>query len=319
MDHLVAFVRRSDWGPNDRLVTAVRVAFDASAHDIEFAVLDDIADERRVEVRAAVVDGPSVEQLASMPSLELVQSTWAGVEAILPTVPDGVAIVRMVDPALGAMMAEAVLAWTLYLHRDMPLYARQQRDRQWVQHPVTPTSRRRVGVLGLGALGAESASVLAAHGFDVAGWSRSAKSIDGVECLSGDEALATLLARSDVVVNLLPDTPETVGLLDGAAFARMPQGASLVNFGRGATVDDPALLDALDSGHLDHAVLDVFAEEPLPDDHAYWTHPSVTVLPHVTGPTSVDTAAVIAADNVARFLTTGELPTTGLVDPTRGY
>ena len=135
-----------------------------------------------------------------------------------------------------------------------------------------------------------------------------------------------MLERSDIVVNLLPDTPATVGLLDADAFARMPAGASLINFGRSPTVDDDALLAALDGdgdghggGHLDHAVLDVFVTEPLPDDHPYWDHPRVTVLPHISGPTSTDTAAVIAAHNVRAFLADGTLPTDAIVDRARGY
>ena len=121
------------------------------------------------------------------------------------------------------------------------------------------------------------------------------------------------------MVNLLPHTADTVGLLGAEAFAAMPSGASLVNFGRGQTVDDAALLDVLDRGHLDHAVLDVFDVEPLPAEHPYWQHASVTVLPHISGPTSVDTAAEIAAANVRRFLTTGDFPTDAMVDRARGY
>jgi len=274
---------------------------------------------RLVEATAAIVDGPSVDQLVSLPNLAFVQSTWAGVEAIIPAVPDGVAIARMVDPQLAETMAEAVLAWTLYLHRDMPRYARQQRAGVWVEHPLVRTSERRVGVVGLGALGTAAAHSLVDHGFDVAGWSRSAKKIDGVTCSSGERGLLALLERSDIVVNLLPHTPATTGLLGADAFAAMPPGSSLVNFGRGQTVDDDALLDALDDGRVDHAVLDVFEVEPLAADHPYWRHDSVTVLPHISGPTSVDTAAEIAADNVRRFLDTGELPTGALVDRTRGY
>ena len=173
--------------------------------------------------------------------------------------------------------------------------------------------------MGLGLLGSRAATALGAHGFDVAGWARSPKDVAGVVSFDGEQGLERLLRRSDIVVNLLPHTDATVGVLDAAAFAAMPGGASLINFGRGSAVVDDALLAALDSGHLDHAVLDVFDSEPLPADHRYWAHESVTVLPHISGPTSVDTAAVIAADNVRRFLTTGDLPTDALGDRTRGY
>jgi glyoxylate/hydroxypyruvate reductase A len=315
MKPLVPFVRRIDQGPHPELLAALR----SHLHDVELIVHEEIAESRLDEATVAIVDGPSVDQLATLPNLALVQSTWAGVEEIIPAVPEGVAIARMLDPQLAATMSEAVLAWTLYLHRDMHRYARQERLVQWKEHPPVNAVDRRVGVVGLGALGADAARTLAVQGFTVAGWSRSPKVIDGVECFDGAAGLRTLLERSQIVVNLLPHTTATAGLLGVEAFAAMPPGASLVNFGRGQTVDDRALLDALDRGHLDHAVLDVFEVEPLPEDHPYWRHESVTVLPHISGPTNVDTAAEIAAANVRRFLATGELPNGALVDRARGY
>jgi glyoxylate/hydroxypyruvate reductase A len=342
MQPLVPFVRNLDWGPHDALVDALRAAMP----DLDLQIHAEIPIDRLGEPTVAIVDGPSSEQLSSMPNLRLVQSTWAGVEAILPAVPDGVDVARMVDPQLGLTMAEAVLAWTLYLHRDMPRYARQQRRSEWIEHAPVRASKRRVGILGLGALGCIAAETLRDQRFDVAGWSRTKKTIDGVECFHDGPrggGLDALLERSDIVVNLLPHTDATVGLLGADAFARMPAGASLINFGRGSTVDDDALLAALgeaelgeaelgeaelgeaehgeaeNGGHLGHAVLDVFDTEPLPDDHPYWDHPKVTVLPHISGPTSTDTAAVIAAANVRAFLADGTRPTEALVDRTRGY
>lgn len=314
MSLLVPFVRDPATGPHDDLLDALRHALP----DAEIVEHADVPASRLGEATVAVVDGPSAEQLATLVNLELVQSTWAGVEAILPVVPDGVAVARMVDPQLALTMAEAVLAWTMYLHRDMPRYAAQQERGEWIEHPPVRASQRRVGILGLGALGQVAAATLVGQRFDVVGWSRSAKAIEGVESFCGESGLVALLERSDIIVNLLPDTPDTFGLLGADAFARMPTGASIINFGRGPTVDDDALLAALD-GHIDHAVLDVFVTEPLPDDHPYWDHPRVTVLPHISGPTSVDTAVVIAADNVRRFLATGQLPTNAIVDRARGY
>lgn len=323
MQPLVPFVRDPDWGPHDELVDALRAAMP----DVELRIHADVPPDRLGEATVAVVDGPSATQLESMPNLRLVQSTWAGVEAILPAVPDGVEVARMVDPQLGLTMAEAVLAWTLYLHRDMPRYALQQRNGEWIEHDPVRASDRRVGILGLGSLGRIAAETLRDQQFDVAGWSRSRKTIDGVECFYDEPdggGIDALLERSDIVVNLLPHTEATIGLLGTEAFARMPTGASLINFGRGPTVDDDALLAALDGdaengGRLEHAVLDVFVTEPLPDDHLYWEHPRVTVLPHISGPTSTDTAAIIAAENVQAFLADGTLPTNALVDRARGY
>ncbi len=317
MKPVVPYVRDPRMDPHDALVDALRGAMP----DVDLRLHADLAIERLGEATVAIVDGPSGEQLATMPNLRLVQSTWAGVEAILPNVPDEVAVARMVDPQLASTMSEAVLAWTLYLHRDMPRYARQQRRAQWIEHALVRASDRRVGVLGLGALGRAAAETLRDHDFVVAGWSRRPKTIDGVQCFhDGPDGggVDALLSRSDIVVNLLPDTSATVGLLGARAFASMPERASLINFGRGPTVDDDALLAALD-GHLDHAVLDVFVTEPLPADHPYWTHPSVTVLPHISGPTSPDTAAIIAAANVHAFLADGTLPIDALVDRAHGY
>lgn len=323
MQPLVPFVRDPDWGPHDALVDALRAAMP----DVDVQPHAAISADRLGDVAVAVIDGPSAAQLASMSNLRFVQSTWAGVEAVLPVIPDGVDVARMVDPQLALTMAEAVLAWTLYLHRDMPRYLRQQRERRWLQHDAVRASNRRVGVLGLGALGRVAAETLRDQGFDVAGHSRRPKVIDGVTTFHDGPSgggVDALLERSDIVVNLLPDTPATTGLLGVDALARMPAGASLINFGRGPTVDDSALLAALDDdaehgAHLDHAVLDVFVTEPLASDHAYWEHPRVTVLPHISGPTSIDTAALIAADNVRAFLADGSLPEDSLVDRTRGY
>lgn len=293
----------------------------AGGDTIRIVPFDHLDDDERESTRVAVVDGPSADQLASLPNLEWVHSTWAGVEALIDALRPDVNIVRMVDPQLAETMSEAVLTWVLYLHRDMPRFVRRQRERVWDPVPVTVrAAERRVGILGLGALGVAAAERLRDNGFAVAGWSRSPKSVDGVECVDGDDGLATLFAGSDIVVNLLPDTPATAGLLGAAdAFDRMRPGASILNVGRGPTIDDGALLAALDSGRVGHAVLDVFVEEPLPVDHPYWTHESVTVLPHITGPTSDSTAAEIVAANLVQWLETGDLPTVGVVDRTAGY
>ena len=327
MDIVVPYVRRRAWLPHDVLVAelhgqvklAATAPAGASTHRfrvVEFADLDDAA---RADARVAIVDGPSQDQLAALPALEWVQSTWAGVEAVLPAVPEHVAVARMIDPQLTHTMAEAVLAWTLYLHRDMPRYAAQQRARDWIEQPLVRTSDRRVGVLGLGVLGRAAAARLVANGFPVLGWARTPKPVEGIETFVGDDGLERLLERSDIVVNLLPDTLDTRRLLDRRAFDLLPTGAALINFGRGPTVDDDALLDALDDGRVEHAVLDVFTTEPLPDDHPYWDHPHVTVLPHVSGPTSPDTAASIVVANLRRWLDTGELPADALVDRGLGY
>lgn len=315
MRPLVPYVRRPDWPPNEQLVAELCAAMP----DVDVVEFADIDAGRLDDVVVAVVDGPSGDQLARLPSLELVQSTWAGVEAVVPAVPEQVAVARLVDPQMADTMAEAVLAWTLYLHRDMPRYARQQREQVWQEHPLVHARDRRVGIAGLGALGTAAARTLVEHGFAVSGWARSVKEIDGVACHVGDDGFRAVLGTSDIVVNLLPHTDATVGTFDSHALDAMPVGSAIINFGRGPTIDDSALLDALDRGQIGHAVLDVFDDEPLPTSHPFWTHESVTVLPHISAPTTVETAAVIAAENVLAYLATGRLPVDALVDRSRGY
>ncbi|MEM1333651.1 MAG: glyoxylate/hydroxypyruvate reductase A [Actinomycetota bacterium] len=319
---IVPYVRSPEMGERhvDLVPQLVDAVQRASGDSIRIVPFDELDEAERGSARVAVVDGPSADQLASLPKLQWVHSTWAGVEALIDALRREVTIVRMVDPQLAETMSEAVLAWVLYLHRDMPRFVRRQRERVWDPVPVTVrAAERRVGILGLGALGVAAAERLRDNGFSVAGWSRSPKAVDGVECVDGDGGLARLLGGSDILVNLLPDTPATAGLLGADAFARMRTGASIFNVGRGPTIDDAALLAALDSGQVGHAVLDVFVEEPLPVDHPYWIHASVTVLPHITGPTSDSTAVEIVAANLIHWSETGELPTVGVVDRTAGY
>lgn len=276
-----------------------------------------LSEAQRAQAKVAVVANPDPADLAGLPGLVWVQSLWAGVERLAPHLPEHVAIVRMTDPQLAATMAEAVLAWTLYLHRDMPRYAAQQRAGLWLQHEAPRAEERTIGVLGLGHMGATAARRLAANGFRVIGWSRTTKEVAGVESHHGAQGLDAVLARADILVLLLPLTEATRGLMGAETLARMKPGARLINFGRGALVDDAALLTQLDSGALDHAVLDVFATEPLPPDSPYWAHPRVTVLPHISATTNVATASKIVADNLRRYCANGTIP--DAVDRRAGY
>ena len=199
-------------------------------------------------------------------------------------------------------MAEATLAWTLYLHRDMPAYAAAQRQRRWVPLDYRLPSERRIGLLGLGELGRRSAAMLQQAGFPVSGWSRTPKALEGVVTFSGADGLQMMLGETDVLICLLPLTPETRGLVGTEALAALPRGAALLNFGRGPVVDVTALVAALDTGHLAHAVLDVFETEPLPVESPLWLHPKVTVLPHITADTKRQTASRIAAANIETYL-----------------
>jgi glyoxylate/hydroxypyruvate reductase len=265
--------------------------------------------EQRLSAEIAIVANPNPAELAALPNLQWVQSLWAGVERLLTEVPQSdLKIVRMNDPQLAASMAEAVLAWSLYLHRDMPAYKKQQSAKIWKQHTTPLTADRTVSILGLGSLGLCAANRLTANGFSVFGWSRSEVNLEGIKTFNGEADLHALLSRTDILVVLLPLTMATSGLLNEQTLALLPRGASVINFARGPILDETALINHLDSGHLAHAVLDVFSEEPLPKSNPLWTHADVTVLPHISARTNKITASKIASGNISSFLQTGEIP-----------
>ncbi len=269
-------------------------------------------------VELAVVASADPVALAGMTSLRWIQSLWAGVERLVaePALAH-LPVVRMVDPELARAMAEATLTWTLYLHRDMPAYLAQQRAREWRQRRYVSPSARRVGVLGLGAIGREAARVLASAGFTVRGWSATPKRFDGIECLHSRDGLVDLAHSADILVCLLPLTPQTRHIVDAGLIGLLPSGAALINAGRGPLVATGELLEALDAGRLSHAVLDVFDEEPLPAESPLWSHPAVTVMPHVAAVTDPNTASLVVAENVRGWRESGRIPEA--VDRQRGY
>jgi glyoxylate/hydroxypyruvate reductase A len=272
-------------------------------------------------VQAAVVANPAPGSLQGLPKLRLIQSLWAGVEGLLadPTLPTEVPLARMVDPAMNAAMAETALWAVLSLHRGFFDNAAAQRAGVWRQQAQRPAGQVQVAVLGLGQMGAAAARRLHQQGYRVAGWHlhNSPAKVEGVALHRSENALAPLLAKSDIVINLLPLTAATRALLDARFFATMPPGSAIVNLARGAHVVDADLLAALDSGHLQHAVLDVFHHEPLPGGHRFWRHPRVTLLPHVAAQTDPHSAATAVAANV-RALMQGA-PLAHLVQRRRGY
>ncbi|QDG75823.1 glyoxylate/hydroxypyruvate reductase A [Labrenzia sp. PHM005] len=284
----------------------------------EVKAFDELSDEERNAAKIAIVANPDPEKVAALKNLVWVQSLWAGVERLVKELPeDGPLIVRLTDPQMAETMSEAVLAWTLYLHRSMPTYMAQQRAKLWLDHPLKTPQEVTVSVLGIGKLGQASALRLKANGFNVIGWSRTPKVIDGLKTYSGHDGLQDVLSQSDIAVLLMPLTDDTRGLFNETAFANFKSGASLINFARGPIIKTDALLGALNSGQLNHAVLDVFDEEPLPETHPFWDHPQVTVLPHISAPTITSTASKIVAQNIGQYLRTGEIP--DAVDRKQGY
>ena len=313
---LLPFCGRIDAPAGARWIAALNKAL--APHGVEVRALADLPPEARAAAEVAIVANPDPAELRHLPSLRWVQSLWAGVERMVAELSDlPITLVRLEDPQLAATMAEAVLAWTLYLHRDMPRYAHQQQARHWLQHPLPLPDERTVGVLGVGNLGRAAGERLRANGFTVLGWSRSGAEHPDIPVERGEDGLRHVLGKADIVVVLLPLTPETRGLLDHARLKQMKRGASLINFARGPIVPEAALLEALSSGHLVHAVLDVFDAEPRAPEHPYWAHPDITVLPHISAPTTLGTASRLVAQNIEGFLTRGQIPKG--VDLKRGY
>lgn len=245
-----------------------------------------------------------------------VLNLWAGVENIVSNPTLKIPLARMVDHGLTQGMVEWVTGHVLRHHLGMDRHILGQ-DGKWRAEVPPLATGRRVTMLGLGALGTACAQMLSHLGFPVTGWSRRAKDIPGLTCLSGEDGLQTALQTADILVLLLPLTDETENLLDARTLALLPEGAMIVNPGRGPLIDDEALIAALDRGHVAHATLDVFREEPLPPDHPFWAHPRVTVTPHIASETRPDTAAQVVAENIRR----GEAgaPFLHLVDRAHGY
>ena len=256
--------------------------FAAELPDLEIRVFPEIGDPADIDIAAIARVPPGT--LARLPRLRLIISLFAGQESLLAdrTLPPNVPIVRAEDPAGDMMMNETALLHVLRHHRLLHEYHLAQQRREWKRLPLLRAGERKIGVMGLGQIGLAVAHYLRDHGFDLAGWARRAKPIDGIAVFHGREQLAAFLGRSEIVVNLLPVTAETENILDRAAFAHMPKGAALVNLARGQHVVDRDLIAALDAGQLAAATLDVFREEPLGRESPLWQHPRITVMPHVS-------------------------------------
>ncbi len=260
-------------------------------------------------------NGP-VSDFSSFVRAKAVLSLWAGVESIVTNTSLTQPLTRMVDSGLSEGMVEWVTGHVLRYHLGTD---RQVLHQDGIWNPVIPplARHRTVGILGLGELGSACAQALSALNFNVLGWSRRKKEIEGITCLHADAGLQELLSRSEIVVLLLPLTAATENLMGASRFGLMPRGAFLLNPGRGALIEDEALLAALDSGQIAHSTLDVFRTEPLPPNHPFWAHPGVTVTPHIASETRAETASEVIAENIRRS-EAGE-PLLFLVDRSAGY
>ena len=284
--------------------------------DLDVRVWPELGDPADIDM--ALVWKPPHGLLASLPNLKLIVSLGAGVESLLldPTLPD-VPLVRMVSEGLTVDMAGYVALQVLRWHRQLDENREQQRAAVWHQIGHKPASEVRVGILGLGELGTASAKTLLSMDYRVLGWSRTPKAIEGVESFAGTDGLAAMLPQCDLLVCLLPLTDGTRGILNRDLFAALPRGAVVINAARGAHLVEADLLEALESGHLRGASLDVFVEEPLPADHPFWHHPKVHVTPHMAAVTHASRSAEVVAEAVRAFREGRPLP--NLVDRKQGY
>lgn len=263
---------------------------------------DDTGDDDAVEY-ALVWKPPLGELRRRFRNLKVIFSLGAGVDHLLvdPDLPAGVPIVRMVEPELTRGMTEYVVLHVLRYHRLIPALEDQQKRHVWNVLPTPTAPKRRVGIMGLGVIGQDSLRVLSALGFALSGWSRTAKSIPDVTCYHGRDGLSAFLAETEVLVCLLPYTAETDNILNRDVFSCLPQGAYLINAGRGGLQDEDDILAALESGQLAGATLDVFRNEPLPVGHAFWDHTKVTITPHNAGTAQHWSAAKEVIANIRRI------------------
>jgi glyoxylate/hydroxypyruvate reductase A len=266
---------------------------------------------------------PKPDLLARLSGLRAIFSLGAGVDHILvlPSLPD-VPIVRIVDPDLTARMSEYVVWQVLHHHHQGPAYGRQQRDRQWRELRQPAASEVTVGMFGLGVLGQDAARLLRLIGFQTVGWSRTPKHVDGMDCFHGADGLEAFLGRTDILVALVPLTPETENILDAGLIAKLKKdgplgGPVLINAGRGGSQVDGDIARALSDGSLAGASLDVFRTEPLPADSPLWEAPNLVITPHAAAVSSPRALSVQIADQIRAF-ESGE-PLKNLVDRSRGY
>jgi len=295
----MTFVYKAD--PNRAALWVQLVA--RQAPQVPFRVWPNVGDPKDVRFLAAWL--PPDDLAATFPNLEVLFSVGAGVDQLnLAQIPDDVKLVRMIEPALVATMAEYVSFAVLALHRDMPMYLSQQRERVWREHRVRPPGASRVGVMGTGLLGTAAIERLRSLGFDCVGWNRR---VD----------LDSFLARTDILVCLLPLTDSTRGILNRHLLDTLPEGAALVSVGRGGHLVEADLLEALDRGHVRASIIDVCETEPPAQDHPFWHHPKIWLTPHIASTTQPESAVEAVLANMARY-ERGEVML-GLVDRSRGY
>ena len=285
---------------------------------LDIRLFPDAGEPAEIEV-AVCWSSHDMAELRRYPNLKLLVSMGAGVDHLLraPGPPPGVPVARLKDDRLTTAMGEWVLLNVLRFHRQDAEYRAQQAQRLWLELPAPDTAQRRVGILGLGQLGTHAAGLLRVVGFPVLGWTRQPRQIEGVTCFAGAEGLRAMLGQTDILVCLLPLTPQTRGIINRETLALLPPGSFVINSGRGGHMVADDLLAALDSGHIAGAALDVFEPEPLPAEHRFWGHEKVLVWPHASSITIPRSAAPQVVENIHRLRQGRAL--INLVDFSAGY
>lgn len=274
------------------------------------------SDYEKVEV--AIVANRNPKEIKKLINLKWIQSIWVGVENLVESFKgENMKIVRLIDPEMNRTMAEAVLSWVLYLHRDMYFYRVQQNKSTWEVANYIKPSKKTVSFVGLGQLGTASANKLLENGFNVCGWSRGKKNIKNIKSFTGYLGLKKMLSQTDILVCLIPLTQNTKYILNYKTLSHLKKGACIINFARGAIINYQDLVKHLNSGRIHHAVLDVFEKEPLPQQSILWKHKKITILPHISANTDLDTASDIVAKNIKFYQLKKKIPKS--IDLVRGY
>jgi len=293
-----------------------RPMFTSELPDLAFHVWPETGDPEAV--RYLIAWQPPENLRTLFPNLEVLFSVGAGVDQLnLSLVPEHVRVVRMMEPGLAEGMIEYVLWAVLSCHREMFRYARQQREHLWKGSPNVSAGLRRVGIMGMGALGTPVLKKLAEFGYVCSGWSRSRHDVADITSYAGSDELDDFLAVTDILVCLMPLTEATTGILNRDLFQKLPVGASLINCGRGGHVVQEDLLLALESGQLSQAILDVAVPEPLPDNHVFWDHPLIFITPHIASSSRVESGGESILKNILRHQ--GGLEMSGEIDRSAGY
>ncbi|CAH0211554.1 Glyoxylate/hydroxypyruvate reductase A [Pseudomonas sp. Bi123] len=286
------------------------------APELEFRQWPDIGNP--AEVHYILAWEPLTNLAEQFGNLRIVYAAGAGVDQFdLASLPGHVSLIRLVDRLMADIMAEYVLFGVIALHRDILSYQEDQRSGSWHPRPIVRASQRRVGVMGVGNLGRAALDRLQPLGFQLSGWNRSLKDVPGGSCYVGPEQLDAFLGQCDILVNMLPLTPETDGILNAERLACLPHGAGLINVGRGAHVIEQDLLDALDEGRLGGAVLDVLEQEPPSQGSPVWKHPRILLTPHVASDVQISGAVAVIVENLAREK--ARKPLVNVVDRSKGY